>query len=462
MIKKLLVAALFFLFLAGLGTCSAQVTFTHVQGTSCTNYPYGSNSITCTLPGNPATADIIAVAANVEANCRTVAVVDGSGNGYTVSPSSPENQYIYNSAAEWMFYLLSAPSNASKTVVFSFSGCSGSPIARMILDEFSVNGGTAVFDLDAKGYAPTGSTVNCTTITPSTSGELLYSGGTASHAIIAPTAGATQGMWTGAAGGITDTVMAEYDLSASGPTTVNYTVNQAGQQEAMIMAFGYQQNPLANTWTWMSGSNTVNAKGVYGTQGVAAATNVPGAREGAISWTDSSGNFWLFGGQGVDSTGASGSLNDLWEFNPTAKTWTWVGGSSTANAQGVYGTQGTASASNIPGSRTDAVSWTDNHGNLWLFGGNTGSSSPSQNLFNDLWEFNPTTKQWTWVNGSNIVGAFGVYGTQGVAAAGNVPGARYGAVTWIDNSGNLWLFGGNGYDSTGAIGSLNDLWRYQH
>ena len=35
-----------------------------------------------------------------------------------------------------------------------------------------------------------------------------------------------------------------------------------------------------------------------------------------------------------------------------------------------------------------------------------------------------------------------------------------GISTWIDSSGNLWLFGGYGYDSTGQLGYLNDLWQY--
>ena len=39
-------------------------------------------------------------------------------------------------------------------------------------------------------------------------------------------------------------------------------------------------------------------------------------------------------------------------------------------------------------------------------------------------------------------GATPVYGTKGVPAAGNVPGARDYAVAWADSSGNLWLFGG--------------------
>ena len=57
--------------------------------------------------------------------------------------------------------------------------------------------------------------------------------------------------------------------------------------------------------------------GAYGTEGVPAATNVPGGRYYAASWTDSSGNFWLFGGEGHDSTAAQqGALNDLWQYPP--------------------------------------------------------------------------------------------------------------------------------------------------
>ena len=35
-------------------------------------------------------------------------------------------------------------------------------------------------------------------------------------------------------------------------------------------------------------------------------------------------------------------------------------------------------------------------------------------------------------------------------------------MSWIDASGNLWLFGGDGYDSVGTQDEyLNDLWKYQ-
>jgi hypothetical protein len=53
-----------------------------------------------------------------------------------------------------------------------------------------------------------------------------------------------------------------------------------------------------------------------GTQGTAAATNVPGGRAAAFACTDAVGNFWLLGGYGVDSVGTGGELNDLWNYEP--------------------------------------------------------------------------------------------------------------------------------------------------
>ena len=234
----------------------------------------------------------------------------------------------------------------------------------------------------------------------------------------------------------------------------------------------WEFNPVSKAWTWESGSSAVPQQyygqpGVYGTQGVAAVGNVPGGRYIAVRWTDSSGNFWLFGGQGDDSTGEqSAFLNDLWEFSPTTKEWAWMSGSNTPGAivYGVYGTQGVASASNVPGARSDAVSWTDSSGNLWLFGGEGPGSDPMVSAvgwFNDLWEFNPTTKMWTWVSGSSTENAVSVYGTLGTASASNVPGAREDAVSWVDSSGNLWLFGGQAFNSTGGdTHRLNELWEF--
>jgi N-acetylneuraminic acid mutarotase len=222
----------------------------------------------------------------------------------------------------------------------------------------------------------------------------------------------------------------------------------------------WQYSPSSGEWTWVSGGNANNASGIYGTQGTAAAGNAPGARQAASSWIDSSGNLWLFGGAGYGSAGDSGNLNDLWRYSPSTGLWTWISGGNAANASGVYGIQGTAAAGNVPGARQAASSWIDSSGDLWLFGGYGYSSTGGVGYLNDLWRYSPSTGQWTWVSGGNADNSGGVYGTQGTAAAGNVPGARQVASSWIDSSGNLWLFGGYGYSSTSGVGYLNDLWQY--
>jgi hypothetical protein len=42
-------------------------------------------------------------------------------------------------------------------------------------------------------------------------------------------------------------------------------------------------------------SNSNGQPGIYGTLGASAATNIPGRRDSAAIWTDSSGDLWLFG-----------------------------------------------------------------------------------------------------------------------------------------------------------------------
>jgi hypothetical protein len=224
--------------------------------------------------------------------------------------------------------------------------------------------------------------------------------------------------------------------------------------------------PSAGTWEWVSGSDTPGALGVYGAQGTPAAGNVPGARIDASSWIDATGNLWLFGGTGPGNAG-NYQNNDLWEFSPASGLWTWMSGSVAgtdgSGPPGVYGTKGVASTGNVPGGRSDSVTWIDASGNLWLFGG-TGTNFTTSDELNDLWEYNPSAGTWEWVGGSDTPNALGVYGTQGTPAAGNVPGARESAVSWTDAAGNFWLFGGYGFGlmigNPGGFGFFNDLWKY--
>jgi N-acetylneuraminic acid mutarotase len=217
-------------------------------------------------------------------------------------------------------------------------------------------------------------------------------------------------------------------------------------------------------WVWMGGSNTTDEPGVYGSLGKPATTNIPGSREYAVSWTDSKGNFWLFGGYGFDSVGMLGYLNDLWEFSISTNQWTWVGGTDLAYGNGVYGTLGASAVANVPGSRSGSVAWTDNNGNLWLFGGYGVASNGGVGYLNDLWQFNTFTGDWTWMAGSSTLGGNGgqpgTYATWMTPNSSNVPGSRQYATAWTDAAGNLWLFGGYGYDSAAAFGYMNDLWEF--
>ena len=265
----------------------------------------------------------------------------------------------------------------------------------------------------------------------------------------------------------------------------------------------WEFNPSTGLWTWMGGGSVVGGNcwiyyqyppglgnsancalpGVYGTLGTPATGNNPGSRMGATTWTDSKGNAWLFGGWGYNvPQQIQYFFNDLWEFSPSTNEWTWMGGSNTTAGDycffdgdlmswadcgqaGVYGTQGTPSPQNIPGSRSNATGWTDAEGNLWLFEGwgfDVNGSFGNKGFPYDLWKFSPSTKEWTWMGGSSIISqgctflndscTFSlVNGTLGTPAVGNFPAPRIDAAAWNDNSGNVWLFGGSGF---------NDLWEF--
>jgi N-acetylneuraminic acid mutarotase len=224
--------------------------------------------------------------------------------------------------------------------------------------------------------------------------------------------------------------------------------------------WNFNLSSSSRNWTWVSGSNTVGQYGVYGTMGVAASGNTPGARGWSSTCADSNGTFWLFGGYGYGESGSAGTLNDLWKYSGSK--WTWVSGSKSISRKGVYGTKGVANANNMPGTRYGSVLWMDTKGNLWLYGGKGYDSRGTNGYLCDSWKFDVNTNEWTWDSGSNLANqhSAGVYGTQGQSAADTVPGDREAFASWRDNYGYLWLFGGIGRDTSGTMGLLNDLWKF--
>ena len=203
----------------------------------------------------------------------------------------------------------------------------------------------------------------------------------------------------------------------------------------------------------MQGDPVGQAPAHYGVKGVASSANVPPARSNACTWTDTSGNLWMYGGSAF-----SNYYSDMWMFNTAANQWTWISGDSTSKPV-TYGTLGVASATNTPGGgRDNASGWRDNvGGDLWLFGGSNGSSSGNSRSFKDVWRYSIATNRWAWMGGDTTAG-FPIYNTMGVASYSNIMGTRSKPAAWVDDaSGKLYV--SCGYDLWVGV-YLNDVWTY--
>ena len=218
----------------------------------------------------------------------------------------------------------------------------------------------------------------------------------------------------------------------------------------------WMYDPDVDMWTWIKGpGSTLNQSAVYGTQGVPAPNNTPGARAYAIStWVDTTGNLWLLGGRDANNF----NLSDMWMYNIATNEWAWMKGSSTVNLQGTYGTQGVSASTNLPGGRSETTAtWTDTNNNLWLFGGYGADDVGTLGVLNDMWKFDVGTNNWTWIRGSKLCNDIGSFGTQGVADTSNNPPARMIFTRWKDHDGNFWIFGGGDWNYDYY---WNDVWKY--
>lgn len=243
-------------------------------------------------------------------------------------------------------------------------------------------------------------------------------------------------------------------------------------------------NPYINEWTWLNGNgNGGFTTPVYGVMGVPSPANSPGGRtEGLPSWCDSVGNFWIYGGSG------GGTYGDLWKWDVSISQWAWMGGSSNSLPAN-YGTKNVAAATNYPGARSFCSAWKlhnnelwlgnganssgnsindiwkyDINTNLWVWEGGSSLGSPNQNLgtkcnpapsvmpnpsseikacwtfcdnlyaihssYNYTTAFNTVTKNFTWISGSQIPNAPGIYGTLGVPSVNNVCATKFGGAAW--------------------------------
>jgi gliding motility-associated-like protein len=198
-------------------------------------------------------------------------------------------------------------------------------------------------------------------------------------------------------------------------------------------------------WIWMKGAKSCDDAGNYGTMGVEAPANEPPSRYQCAYWTDLNGDFWVFGGSGVDNIGGYVTFNDMWRFKPSTNNWTWMNGPQYGtNSTGTSGAIGVPSVNWCPSARGyGAACWTDNNGFLWLMGGSGAGD--------DLWKYNIATNEWTLMKGAPGGFTPPTYGTLGVASPTNTPGYFSEMKSnWTDKDNNLWM-----------IGNWNEtMWKY--
>ncbi len=216
----------------------------------------------------------------------------------------------------------------------------------------------------------------------------------------------------------------------------------------------WKYDPQINMWTWVNGSKGWNFIASYGIKGVPAPSNNPGGRAFAsLTWTDTLGDLWLYGGVGFDSMG-NYVQSDLWKYHIITNEWTWMSGQSIGDGDTpVYGIRGVPSANNTPGARMEShAAWVDDDDNLWLYGGEGYGDG-----FSDMWYFNIAQNQWVWMSGPQGPYVVGSYGSKNIESSNNLPPGRSAYTHWKDTLGNFYLFGGINWANENTF---NDVWRY--
>ncbi len=142
--------------------------------------------------------------------------------------------------------------------------------------------------------------------------------------------------------------------------------------------------------------------------------------------------------------------------------WTWESGSNSFNYVTDYGIKGVPSSNNCPPPiEENNCTWVDKYNNLWFYGGFY-HDILQRKYYNDLWKYNISNNQWTWIFGNATPNTPINFGQKGVIDSTNNPGGRCSYTSFYDKTDNFYFFGsGNNITepSTGS-GLLNDIWKY--
>lgn len=148
-----------------------------------------SSTISCAFASNPATGSLVTVGTgfyDTGTTPPTFTVADAASNSYTVDSTDSGSTNVSTSGYIGQAYLLSAPSNANKTITVTFSkSTTSSGVANIWCDNWTPSGGVATFDKAA--FANGTGTINTPTITVSSANELVYCTASDAGSVVAAT-----------------------------------------------------------------------------------------------------------------------------------------------------------------------------------------------------------------------------------------------------------------------------------
>lgn len=221
------------------------------------------------------------------------------------------------------------------------------------------------------------------------------------------------------------------------------------------------------SWQWVAGSNMVDMKGV-------SPFKAGFQKDDVTYWPSSRGlgsavvdeNTWMayqFGGYGVGNRYPFDKepLSSMWALNTTDMQW-WMVSEDVKCGIAPSSDAKCMSTSAKPAGRF-GNSMIMHKGWIIVYGGRgyTNKCAGGIGLLDDVWMWSAETWEWEYAGGSWSLDHYGMMPAQ-AGAEGSVnfhPGARMGhAAGWFD--GSMFIFGGMGVNSTGGVGTKNDLWSY--
>ncbi|RYF55502.1 MAG: hypothetical protein EOO39_37910, partial [Cytophagaceae bacterium] len=241
-----------------------------------------------------------------------------------------------------------------------------------------------------------------------------------------------------------------------------------------VLDDAWKYNFGSGQWTWVAGSGLVNEARVLSAPGVYDANNTMGGRDGFALWR-SGNDLYIFGG--LNQFNLYGSVldnfNDVWKISTTTGQYALVSDSNSPST-GVFGAIGVASASYIPSGRFSPAIGQDPGGNFYVISGKGYDSAATGGFIGDVWKFNPSTSEWSWIQGPKSLPLYiGVTGTKGVPSATTDPGLRINSDLFATLDDGIGIFGGMyplytqtstelGFNSIYTFNSTTSQWTWKN